>query len=195
MVDHKNIILASSSPRRRYLLRQAGIRFQVVRNKVDEDESMLTQGNPELLALRLAEQKASEVARKNRGSIVLGADTVVVAEGNILCKPKDKKDAWKMLKILSGRWHDVVTGVAVIKGDQVVSGVERTRVKFRSLSRKDIADYIASGEPMDKAGAYAVQGLASSFVDQMKGDYTNVVGLPLNLTVSLLSSIQKRTLR
>lgn len=190
MAEHKIVILASASPRRRDLLRQAGIRFRMVRSNVDEDKKVPSGVRPATFAVRLAEEKASDVAKRNRGAVVLGADTVVVAEGRILGKPRNMRDARKMLKLLSGRWHEVLTGVAVAKGDRVVSGTERTRVKFMRLTEKVIEDYIATGESMDKAGAYAIQGWAKAFVENIKGDYTNVVGLPLNRVLSMLSEIQ-----
>lgn len=129
------------------------------------------------------------MARSNPGDTVLGADTIVVVRGKVLGKPKNESDARKMLDLLSGRWHRVITGVAIVKSSRVLSGIEETRVKFRRMTRKEIKDYVASGEPMDKAGGYAVQGGARVFVESIIGDYSNVVGLPLNLVVTLLARL------
>lgn len=126
------------------------------------------------------------MAKKYPREIILGADTIVVIQGRIFGKPKKQRDARRMLSFLSGRWHQVLTGVAVACGKKTFSGLEKTRVKFRRLNRLEVDAYIASGEPMDKAGAYAIQGCARSFVECIQGDYTNVVGLPLNLVINLL---------
>lgn len=130
------------------------------------------------------------MARINPGDTVLGADTIVVVRGKVLGKPKNESDARNMLNLLSGKWHQVITGVAIVKGRRVLSGTEKTRVKFCRMTRKEIKDYVASGEPMDKAGGYAVQGGARVFVERIIGDYTNVVGIPLNLVVRLLARLQ-----
>ena len=130
------------------------------------------------------------MARSNPGDTVLGADTIVVVGGKVLGKPKNESDARKMLDLLSGKWHQVITGVAIVKGSRVLSSTEKTRVKFRRMTREEIKDYVASGEPMDKAGGYAVQSGARVFVECIIGDYTNVVGLPLNLVVTLLARLQ-----
>ncbi len=130
------------------------------------------------------------MARSNPGDTVLGADTIVVVRGKVLGKPKNESDARKMLNLLSGRWHQVITGVAIVKSSRVLSGTEETRVKFRRITRKEIENYVTSGEPMDKAGGYAVQGGARVFVESIIGDYSNVVGLPLNLVVTLLARLQ-----
>lgn len=183
------IILASGSPRRRELLRAAGIDFKVVKSRVDEHGKVPRRGRPASWAVLLATEKARDVAARNRGQVVLGADTLVVVRGKILGKPDNSKGACRMLGLLSGQWHEVVTGVAVIRGKKVLTGFERTLVKFRKFGPREINSYVASGEPLDKAGGYAIQGGARDFVERIKGDYSNVVGLPLNLVVSLLAKI------
>jgi len=178
------LILASSSPRRRDLLTQAGIAFTI--QPADIDESRRPDEAPIAFATRLAREKAEAVFRKNPGSIVLGADTIVVRDEEILCKPKDRADAARILRLLSGRTHQVITGVAVISQTATKIAAETTHVTMRDLTEKEITAYIATGEPMDKAGAYAIQGGASSFVTHTDGDYTNVIGLPIALVKKLL---------
>ncbi len=176
------LILASASPRRAELLAAAGFVFEVSPQEVDET---LRPGEaPEAYVVRVAWEKVHSACRKS-GSIVIGADTVVVVDGEILGKPRDEQDAAGMLKRLSGRTHDVLTGV-VLGGDQLVSDVARTAVRFLPLTDAEIAWYVASGEPQDKAGAYAIQGLASRFVEWIEGSYSNVVGLPIALVCRLL---------
>jgi septum formation protein len=166
------LILASQSPRRSELLRNAGIPVEVIPAEVDE--SVEPGEAPEHYVCRIARDKARAV----RGELVLGADTVVVAQGEILGKPVDEEDAARMLRLLSGRDHLVVTGICV-KGRETVVDHETTRVWFAELTLREIREYVASGEPMDKAGGYAIQGLASRFVERIEGSYSNVVGLPV----------------
>jgi septum formation protein len=171
------LVLASQSPRRREILTAAGIDF--VAHAVSVPEEHRAGESPESYVLRLAEAKARAVAAP--GDIVLGADTVVVAGGQILEKPRDGVDAARMLALLSGREHDVITGICLLRDDRKILDTALTRVHFAVLSAADIAAYVASGEPMDKAGAYAIQGLASKFIHRIEGDYFNVVGLPVAL--------------
>jgi septum formation protein len=180
------IILASKSPRRQELLRQIGVRFQVVPSDITEE---LTPGAPpETVAVRLASAKARDVSASHPDRIVLGADTIVVAGGEMLGKPENAADARRMLKSLSGRGHEVITGVALVRRStgQEVSGFERTTVYFHSLADEEIERYIATGEPADKAGAYAIQGRAALLISGIAGDYSNVVGLPIPLVGKLL---------
>lgn len=175
-----SLILASSSPRRRELLSQAGILFTVMPSQVDEAEAELS-GTVEEKTEQLAYLKALDVSKRIEDSIVLGADTVVVCDGLVFGKPTDAEDAQKMLRSLSGREHNVITGVALINaasGDYIC-GHETTKVKFASLSEDEIRAYIETGEPYGKAGAYAIQGRAALFVESLDGCYSNVVGLPL----------------
>jgi len=178
------IILASRSPRRAELLRAAGFDFDVHAAQIDE-----TPRPGEAAAAyveRLAIEKAQAVFALHSSQIVLGADTTVVLDGRILGKPEDRADAVAMLTALSGRAHDVLTGVAIVSALGVRSGVEHTRVWFAAVTDEDIRHYVDSGQPMDKAGAYGIQGLASRFIPRIEGSYSNVVGLPVTLVSSIL---------
>ena len=179
------IVLASASPRRAELLRAAGIPFEV--HPADVDETPFAQELPEAHVRRLATAKAEAVRARLPGRTVLAADTIVVCDGRILGKPKDARDAGEMLAMLSGRGHTVLTGLAIVKDGVMHVAVEATDVWFAELSSDEIAVYIESGEPMDKAGAYAVQGLASRFVERIEGNYANVVGLPVARVYRLLT--------
>ena len=174
-----NLILASSSPRRRELLLRIGIEnFSVIPAR---DELKPNQGDPEKYVLLLSAQKAGDVAqRAHEDDIILAADTIVWLEGKILEKPVDREDAERMLGELSGRKHTVYTGVTLRRGSRIESFCEAAGVFFRELGEDEIAQYVASGEPMDKAGAYGVQGIGARFVTRIDGDYSCVVGLPLS---------------
>src|SRR6185437_1169048 len=173
-----HLILASASPRRRELLAIAGFTFQVRSRPVEE---LRAPGeSPEDYVRRLARKKA-EAAWLAKDEIVLGADTIVVLGRSILEKPTDAENARQMLRALSGRTHTVITGICLRHADGAIVDAESTRVHFVDLTDREIDDYIASGEPIDKAGAYAIQGLASKFVDSIQGCYFNVMGLPLSL--------------
>jgi septum formation protein len=179
------LILASASPRRQELLREAGMQFEVHPAHIPEER-----GAGELpldYAIRLAEEKARAVAGRFPGRYVLGADTIVVADEHVLEKPIDHADAKRMLRILSGRGHEVTTAVSLIGPDgRTDTRCATTRVFFRKLNEDEIEQYVAGNEPMDKAGAYAIQGGARGFADRMEGDYSNVVGLPLSLVTEML---------
>jgi septum formation protein len=183
------LILASASPRRAELLDTAGFRFTV--QTADVDETPLPAERPEAYVDRLAWAKATAVAERCRksGSVVLGADTTVVAGGEILGKPEGRDDAIRMLKMLSGAVHDVLTGVAVIAGTACVREVVRTRVRLLPLTMEEITWYIDTGEPDGKAGAYAIQGRAARFIDWIEGSWSNVVGLPLATVHQLLKRV------
>jgi len=199
------IILASASPRRQELLRSAGIPFTV--QPADIDETLLGGEAPRDCAERLAREKALAVFRIRPQECVLGADTIVVVDDTamILGKPRDTGDAGRMLRLLSGRTHAVITGVCVVgktaarsslavaseaapaaDGQDVQTASETTLVTMCELSEDEIRDYVATGEPMDKAGAYAIQGLASRWIPRIEGDYSNVVGLPVALVYRML---------
>jgi septum formation protein len=182
-VTSPSLILASASPRRAELLGAAGIGFDV--QVADVDESRYPGEAPHLYVARLAEAKARAVAQKAAERAVLGADTVVVADDHVLGKPADRADAERMLESLSGRTHLVLTGVCVVAPGHLDVEVAATTVEFRALAPAEIQWYVASGEPMDKAGAYAIQGLASRFVTRIDGSYSNVVGLPVELVVRM----------
>ena len=173
------LVLASRSPRRAKLLREAGYEFDVV--PADVDESRLDGETPRQYVARVAGSKASAVAARAGDRIVVAADTVVLIDGLVLGKPADRRDAASMLTRLSGRTHEVLTGVVVARGGRLLNVVEVTRVTFATLDPARIAWYAATGEPDDKAGAYAVQGIGSRFVERIEGSYTNVVGLPVAL--------------
>jgi septum formation protein len=181
------IILASQSPRRRELLMLVGIPHEV--RPADLDERVLTGETPAPHAERLARAKADAVAANEPGAIVIGADTIVVLDGDILGKPRDKADAAAMLQRLSGRTHTVLTAVAVARNGRTVSGVESVEVTFRPLASDQIAAYIATGEPMDKAGAYGIQGFGAVIVERVHGDYFAVMGLALGRLVGLLEQV------
>ena len=187
------IVLASASPRRQELLRNAGIPFTA--QPADIDETPLAGESPRDCTERLAREKALAVFQRDPRRCVLGADTIVVVDGAILGKPRDAEDATRMLRLLSGRTHEVITGVCLV--GPVVSGQcsvashtktasETTLVTFCKLSDEEIRFYVATGEPMDKAGAYAIQGVASRWIPRIEGDYSNVVGLPMALVYRLL---------
>jgi septum formation protein len=207
------LILASASPRRQELLRNARIPFVV--QAADIDERVRDGESPRDCAERLAREKAVTVSRSRPGDCVLGADTIVVVDGNILGKPRDADDAARMLRMLSGRVHEVITGVClagvrdqgsgvgksktqatpVLRGvdeqlatgnRQLTTASETTLVTMSGLSDDDIREYVATGEPMDKAGAYAIQGIASRWIPRIEGDYSNVVGLPVALVYRML---------
>lgn len=171
-----NVILASQSPRRRELLGLTGLDFIV--RVADIDETMDETKSPVEEVARVSCEKALAVAREP-GDVVIAADTIVVCEGKVLGKPKDEDDAFRMLSLLSGRNHQVMTGMTVVQGDEIVTHTEVTKLRFRNLLPGEIRAYIASGEPMDKAGAYGIQGGAALFCVGMEGDYYNVMGLPV----------------
>lgn len=177
------LLLASVSPRRADLLRAAGYEFDVL--PADVDESVLPGEKPEAYVRRVAEAKAAAVASKAGGRIVLAADTVVVVDGRILGKPVDDAEAVRMLRLLSGRRHEVMTAIT-LNGECVV---ETSAVELAYLTAAEIDWYVATGEPRDKAGAYAIQGLASRFVTRIEGSYSNVVGLPVALVSARLKAL------
>ena len=205
------LVLASASPRRQELLRNAGIDFEV--QPADVDETPLAGEGARECAVRLAREKALAVWRKRPEDVVLGADTIVVVDGAILGKPVDAEDAARMLRLLSGRVHRVITGVCVVvagvrsqesgigeksgvrtfaseipksENCELRTGSETTLVTMNALSAEEIREYVATGEPMDKAGAYAIQGRASRWIPRIEGDYSNVVGLPVALVYRML---------
>jgi len=172
------IVLASQSPRRKELLGRMGLKFVTQASKIDE--SAFDGLEARELVATLSREKAQWIARQLDGeTLVIGADTVVVRDGAALGKPKDVEDAVAMLLSLSGRDHQVCTGVTVCRGDRVLTQVEETQVTFRDLTETEVRQYVSTGEPMDKAGAYGIQGLGGLLVEGIRGDYSNVVGLPV----------------
>ncbi len=186
MSSHNRIILASGSPRRRQLLAEAGLNFECAESGVEErrrpDECARD------YALRMAREKASEVSRRVPDAIVIGADTIVECGGEILEKPADADDARRMLAKLSGRAHLVVTAFAIFAaGRMIESDAVESRVFFRPLSDAEIGDYIATGEPFDKAGAYGIQGIGGGFIERVDGPQDNVMGLPVRSVMAALA--------
>jgi nucleoside triphosphate pyrophosphatase len=203
---HSNVrlILASGSPRRAELLRAAGFSFDVVVPEVDETRRSAEPA--EAYVRRLSQEKSSvalggvrarddETDRRidvsRNSDVIIAADTVVVVDGDLLGKPRDQTDAASMLRRLSGRWHEVMTGISVRSALRETGSVAVTRVQFAELSAADIDWYVTSGETADKAGAYAIQGLASRFIPRIEGSYTNVVGLPISLVQELLKRFER----
>lgn len=182
---HVPVVLASQSPRRRQLLSLIGIAHDV--RPANIDESYFAGEEPRAHALRLARGKAEAIAAPD--AVTIGSDTIVILDGELLGKPADADEAATTLRRLSGRTHTVITAVAVHWRDRLVADAEEVTVTFRSLSDAEIADYIATGEPMDKAGAYGIQGYGATIVDRVDGDYFAVMGLPLNRLTRLLESL------
>jgi septum formation protein len=185
------LILASASPRRSELLRNAGIAFTV--DPADIPEQPLPNEQPLQYAQRLARDKARAVFTRRSDNVVLGADTIVVADEHLLEKPADELDASRMLRLLSGRAHQVITGVSLIARGFEQSEAEITEVRFSTLSEDEIEYYVETREPMDKAGAYAIQGLASRWVERIDGCYFNVVGLPIPRVYRMLRALEGET--
>ena len=181
------VVLASSSPRRRELLNLIGIAHEV--RPANLDESMRPREAPRRHAERLAREKASALAMRDPDLITIAADTIVVINRKVLGKPVDKEDAARMLAMLSGREHTVITAVAVSRGKKLRSAIEEVKVKFRRLREEEIDAYIATGEPMDKAGAYGIQGYGATIVERVEGDYFAVMGLPLVRLIALMRDV------
>jgi septum formation protein len=178
------LVLASASPRRQELLRNAGVEFSVQAANIPEE---LREGEaPQVFAERLAHEKAETVFQQRPNDIILGADTIVIVEGEILGKPRDDADAERMLKLLSGRTHQVITGVCLIGSRFSDTRSETSSVTMILLSDEDICAYVETREPFDKAGAYGIQGIASRWISRIEGDYFNVVGLPVSLVYRML---------
>lgn len=182
------LILASKSPRRKELLSLITTDFEIIPAVGEEnaDPSL----SPDMFVQELAKQKALEIAASHPDDVVIGSDTVVAAKGEILGKPKDKADAFRMLSLLSGTSHSVFTGVAVVKNGEIHSFTEETKVKFFPLTEKEINDYTATGEPFDKAGAYGIQDLGALLVEGIDGDYYNVMGLPVGRLYRLMKQLE-----
>jgi septum formation protein len=186
---NQKIVLASKSPRRAEILRAVGWEFEAIAANIDE--TRMAQENAVSYVKRLAQTKAETVAQLlSDEALVLGADTVVVIDGEILGQPGDDANARRMLKLLRGKWHEVVTGVALLRAGQtqrLLVDHETTRVRFGEMTEDEIDWYVATGEPSDKAGAYAIQGRGAVFIQEIQGDYFNIVGLPIRLLYELMS--------
>ena len=188
MIDLPKLILASGSPRRAEILNSVGWEF--VKHVPDIDESERNGETPGDYVVRLAREKAEAVAAHWPDEIVLGADTTVVIDDRIIGKPADMDDARRMLTMLAGSWHEVLTGVAVVQNDITRSAIQSTKVKFAAMSDSEIAFLAERGDPLDKAGAYAVQAQAALFIEGIEGDYWNVVGLPVSLVYELVKGLK-----
>ena len=181
------LILASQSPRRSEILSSVGWPFEAI--PADIDESRFESEDALSYVLRLAQTKAETVATRRPSGLVLGADTVVVVDEEILGQPRDDDDARRMLSLLSGKWHEVVTGIALVRqGETLQTSVahQTTRVRFAELTSEEVEWYVSTGEPKGKAGAYAIQGQGALFIEEIQGDYYNVVGLPVRLVYELV---------
>jgi septum formation protein len=189
MLKLPKIILASGSPRRSEILNSVGWDFE--KHVADIDETERPGEQPAAYVERLAREKAEKVASEHPGEIVLGADTTVVVDGQIVGKPLDLGDAKRMLRMLSGRRHEVLTGIAVVRDGTTESALERTDVSFASMSEIEIQFLAENGEPLDKAGAYAVQAQAALFIEGIQGDYWNVVGLPVSTVYRLVMQMSE----
>lgn len=188
----EKLVLASSSPRRKEILDAVGWPFEAIVAGIDE--SLLPNEEPAAYVQRLARSKAEAVAERLQSGLVLGADTTVVIENQILGQPEDDNDARRMLKLLNGKWHEVLTGVAVVRvggdsGSESLVDYETTRVRFAEMTAQEIDWYVATGEARGKAGAYGIQGAAGLFIEEIQGDYFNIVGLPIRLAYELTANI------
>lgn len=177
-MKHNRIILASASPRRKELLRLIFPEFDII--PADVDETLPDGIDPEYAPIYLSEIKAKAICKEHPDALIIAADTVVISNGEILGKPTDKEDAERMLRSLSGKTHSVITGCCISSGKKLKSFFVKSLVTFYPLSDREIADYISTGEPMDKAGAYGIQGGAALFTEKIEGDYFNIVGLPVS---------------
>lgn len=186
MINLPRLILASGSPRRSEILKSVGWEFTIDIPDIDEIE--LPGESPENYVQRLAKTKAETIAARHDGKIVLGADTTVVIDKQTIGKPLDLDDARRMLRMLSGNWHEVLTGVAVVSRGETRIGLQSTRVKFAQMNAAEISFLAEKGDPLDKAGAYAVQAQAALFIEGIEGDYWNVVGLPISLVYRLMKT-------
>ena len=184
MIELPKLVLASGSPRRTHILSSVGWEFE--KHVPDIDESEREGESPEDYVLRLAIEKAQKIAVNHPEAIVLAADTTVVAQHRILGKPVDMPDAIRMIGILAGTWHEVLTGVAVAENGATRSAIECTRVKFAPMTEDEITFLAENGDPLDKAGAYAIQAQAALFIERVEGDYWNIVGLPVRLVYELV---------
>jgi septum formation protein len=173
----KKIILASKSPRRKQILEQFGLNFEV--EVSDFDESQIAFKTPIEMVEKLSFEKAKIIAERNPDAVIIGADTIVIFKNEIIGKPKSEKDAIRILNLLSGNMHEVVTGFTVMEDKKSITSYVSSRVKFKQLSDAEITTYVATGEPMDKAGGYGIQSKGGLFIERIAGDYFNVVGLPI----------------
>ena len=187
MIELPKLVLASGSPRRSEIMNSVGWQFTKVVPDIDESE--LEGESPENYVRRLAREKADAVAASHPGEIVLAADTTVVVDGKIVGKPIDEADARRMITMLSGNWHEVLTAIGLTRNGTTEVGLQRTRVKFAAMTDAEIDFLVEKGDPLDKAGAYAVQAQAALFIEGIEGDYWNVVGLPIGLVYGMVRGL------
>lgn len=193
MIELPKLVLASGSPRRAEIMRSVGWDF--IKDVPDIDESERAGESPEDYVQRLAREKVEAISVSHQDEIVLGADTTVVIDGEIIGKPVDVADARRMIGLLSGNWHEVLTGVAIVRDGRSSVGLQRTKVKFASLNDDEIDFLVEKGDPLDKAGAYAVQAQAALFIEAIEGDYWNVVGLPISLVYRMIREASRSVSR
>lgn len=186
LLKDKDIILASQSPRRVLLLQQIGLKFRQIYSNVEEVENEMS---PEDFVVHYSLKKAEKVFKTNPNSFVIGVDTIILIDNKIIGKPKNRKDAKKFLQILSGNFHTVLSGVSILYKEKNVSNIEKTKVYFNQISANDIGEYLKTNEPMDKAGAYGIQGFGSQFIQKIEGCYFNVMGFPIPLFYKMCNSI------
>lgn len=182
------IILASGSPRRKEILSQAGVEFEIIPSKFDEESLEFT--NIDEYSKALSYHKAMDVFKDHPNDVIIASDTIVVINDTILGKPKDEKDAYRMLNLLQGKKHSVITSVCIINKEKIDTFLSRSFVTFYKMSDQDIKDYIATKEPMDKAGAYAIQGKAAKYIRSINGDYYTIVGLPIAKVIKSLKKLK-----
>ena len=193
MINLPKLVLASGSPRRSEIMNSVGWEF--VKAVPDIDESEREGEGPEIYVQRLAKEKAEAVGASYPDQIVLAADTTVVIDDGIIGKPVDLDDARRMLRMLAGNWHEVLTGIAVMRNGNTEIGLQRTRVKFAPMNENEINFLAEKGDPLDKAGAYAVQAQAALFIEGIEGDYWNVVGLPISLVYEMVGKVMSDGMR
>ena len=186
------IILASGSPRRSKILKDAGVEFLVKVSEIDERSINVNKLKPHEMVMEIAKQKALSVSINHQNDIVIGADTGVFLENEFFGKPVDSEDAVRMLEALSGKTHNVITGVAIVKGETIKSFYSKSKVTIKKLNEIEIREYVSTGEPLDKAGAYAIQDMGGSLVKKYEGDYFNIVGLPLKEVLKTLEFLKEQ---
>ncbi|MDP8226682.1 MAG: Maf family protein [Candidatus Celaenobacter polaris] len=189
LLKNENIILASRSPRRAFLLKQVGLNFKQIPSHIEEH---LNGMEPEDFVLHYAKKKAEEIQKIYPDSLIIGSDTIVVLDNMIIGKPQNDEEAFQILKKLSGKCHEVLTGVSILFHDSQISDIAKTKVFFKLIADEDIKEYISTGEPMDKAGAYGIQGYGSQFIDTIDGCYFNVMGFPIPLFYEMIKKVTLR---
>ena len=188
LLKNEDIILASKSPRRAFLLQQIGLKFRQISSDIEEIENRMS---PEGFVLHYSMKKADKIFKKHPNSFVIGVDTIVLIDNKILGKPRNHKEAKKFLQTLSGNCHTVLSGVSIITKRHKISDIERTKVYFNQISEEDIEEYLNTNEPMDKAGAYGIQGFGSQFINRIEGCYFNVMGFPIPLFYKMCNLLSR----